>query len=1102
MIDQLITALNKEIEMSAEEIADTIWLALQMQEFQAESVSSNFPITKEDERGISQSEQETLPKAEPKTSELEETPNQPPEEQKAGIYPRNQQQTSKSLDLSFKVPDAPSLREPLILARALKPLMRRIPSGRELVLDEAATTQRIADEGLWIPVLKPTLEPWLDLELVVDEAISMQIWRHTIRELERLLKNYGIFRDVRVWGLITDENEQVQIRRGIGATAKNQTPRSPKELIDPSGRRLVFVVSDCVSPLWRNGGVTPVLELWAKQGSMAIVQMLPKWLWKRTALGRASEVRLRGLTPGVFNQKLIAKEVSLWDELEEETGVKVPVFTLEPDKVITWAQMLSGKGSIWTSGYVFKLDATLNKESGLFNLTHGDLSAEQRVQAFRVTASPMARKLAGLLASAPVISLPIVRLIRETLLKDSQQVHVAEVFLGGLLKPLSEINADINPDHVQYDFLDGVRELLVNSVPSIYVLDVVDKLSKYVANKLNWSLDKFAAVLRNPKQVEDSKIAEYIGYFATVTAQVLRCLGGEYAKFANEIEVVREYPQQVQEDTKYPYEARLIIVGEGGAGKTTLAKKIQNPDYQLEQDEISTEGTNVIRWSFLLENGREFRVNIWDFGGQEIYHATHQFFLTKRSLYALVVDTRKEDTDFYYWVNVVELLSENSPLLIIKNEKQERKREINERQLRGEFTNLKETLATNLATNRGLSEILNKIKHYISNLPHVGTELPKTWIKVGEALERDLRDYISLQEYLTICQENGFTTYEDKLQLSGYLHDLGVCLHFQEDDLLIKTVILKPTWGTDAVYKVLDNSQVIQNLGKFDRHDLANIWNEEKYLNMRAELLRLMMNFKLCYEIPSCPGTYIAPQLLNPNQPEYEWQENDNLLLRYEYEFMPKGILTRFIVEMHSWIEGQTCVWRSGVVLSKDQAQAEVIEYYRYHKGEIRIRVSGKRKRDLLVTVRHELDKIHSSYERLKYKILVPCNCQACKGNQTPHFYPLQVLYKFIDDKQTEIQCQNSFQMVNVRGLIDDVVFKQPSLTDSRRQHLKQRQDTLQRDWQLRSDKLNKLRLDYAIEVGTAIKFQLQQQIQSEETQLSHLERDLDEIEQNLRGSN
>ncbi|MBC1221966.1 leucine-rich repeat domain-containing protein, partial [Nostoc sp. UCD120] len=172
--------------------------------------------------------------------------------------------------------------------------------------------------------------------------------------------------------------------------------------------------------------------------------------------------------------------------------------------------------------------------------------------------------------------------------------------------------------------------------------------------------------------------------------------------------------QQLEQETDRLYEAKLIIVGEGGAGKTTLAKKIQDNKYTLQQDENTTEGIDVIQWKFLLDNNREFQVNIWDFGGQEIYHATHQFFLTKRSLYALVADTRKEDTDFYYWLNAVELLSGNSPLLIVKNEKQERKREIDERELRREFTNFKETLTTNLATDRGLPEILNKIKHYIT----------------------------------------------------------------------------------------------------------------------------------------------------------------------------------------------------------------------------------------------------------------------------------------------------------------------------------------------------------------------------------------------------
>ncbi|MEH1863713.1 MAG: COR domain-containing protein [Nostoc sp.] len=489
------------------------------------------------------------------------------------------------------------------------------------------------------------------------------------------------------------------------------------------------------------------------------------------------------------------------------------------------------------------------------------------------------------------------------------------------------------------------------------------------------------------------------------------------------IEAIRDYFRQLQaEGTDYLCEAKLLIIGEGGAGKTTLAKKIEDQNYQL-REEDSTKGIEVIRWDFPMKDGREFRVNIWDFGGQEIYHATHQFFLTKRSLYVLVADTRKEDTDFYYWLNVVELLSDNSPLLIIKNEKQNRHREINERELRGQFTNLKETLPTNLASNRGLEQVLEKIKHYVKSLPHIGSPLPKTWVRVREALESEARNHINLDEYLNICQQNGFTQRNDKLQLSSYLHDLGVCLHFQEDPLLNKTVILKPKWGTDAVYKVLDNEKVISNLGSFTWSDLANIWCEDEYATMHDELLRLMINFKLCYEIPRSQGKYIAPQLLSANQPLYGWNQTDNLILRYEYDFMPKGIITQFIVAMNELMNEQQCVWKSGVVLSKDQTKAEVIEYY--GKREIKIRVSGRHKRDLMTIVTHELDKIHDSYKRLKYNKLIPCNCVTCKDNQEPHFYLFEELRQFIADKQDEIQCRKKpYKMVNVLGLIDDVMDK------------------------------------------------------------------------------
>jgi Leucine-rich repeat (LRR) protein len=171
-------------------------------------------------------------------------------------------------------------------------------------------------------------------------------------------------------------------------------------------------------------------------------------------------------------------------------------------------------------------------------------------------------------------------------------------------------------------------------------------------------------------------------------------------------EEVRNYFRQIQKAGKdYLYEAKLLIVGEPGAGKTTLARKIEDEDYQLREDEESTKGIYVVEWHFSMYGGQDFRVNIWDFGGQEIYHSTHQFFLTKRSLYALVADDRKEDTDFNYWLNVVDLLSDESPILIVKNEKQDRHREINETALRGQFGNIRGFIATNLATNRGLVDL-------------------------------------------------------------------------------------------------------------------------------------------------------------------------------------------------------------------------------------------------------------------------------------------------------------------------------------------------------------------------------------------------------------
>ena len=508
--------------------------------------------------------------------------------------------------------------------------------------------------------------------------------------------------------------------------------------------------------------------------------------------------------------------------------------------------------------------------------------------------------------------------------------------------------------------------------------------------------------------------------------------------------VVRDYyRQRLEESTDYIYEAKLIIIGEGGAGKTSLANKLIDSKYELKLEgssipEKSTEGIDILRFDFPHASGNAFRINIWDFGGQEVYRETHQFFLTKRSLYLLVADTRQDNTDFNYWLEVVELLSEASPTLIVKNEKQDRLCQVNENQLRGRFSNLEKILPTNLASpnNRGLAEILDAVKHHIGQLPHIGQPLPKTWVRVREALEADPHNYITQSEFLALCDTHGFKRREDKLQLSGYLHDLGVCLHFQDSPILKNWIILKPEWGTTAVYKVLDTPKVQQNFGYFIHDDLAEIWADDQYSDMRDELLQLMMRFKLCYEIPHRPRTYIAPQLLSPNQPKYAWGNTENLILRYHYDFMPKGMLTRFIVETHRLIE-RDLVWKDGVILTDSNARAEVIEAY--YKNEILIRISGKLKKPLREKIRYEFDKIHASYNkpedppenhRLRYQEFIPCNCSVCKGSQAPHSYDLKRLEERLKNDRQKIECDISYEMVNVRNLIDDAVgqidFNQP----------------------------------------------------------------------------
>nr|ABD75797.1 hypothetical protein [uncultured bacterium] len=501
-------------------------------------------------------------------------------------------------------------------------------------------------------------------------------------------------------------------------------------------------------------------------------------------------------------------------------------------------------------------------------------------------------------------------------------------------------------------------------------------------------------------------------------------------------EAIKNYFTQMEEQEEdYLFEAKMLIVGEPGAGKTTLAWKMQDAECALPKEEETTRGIEVKPYYFPLQPqdfaafphqeklvDHNFRLNLWDFGGQEIYKATHRFFLSKRSLYTLVADSRNEDADFNYWLHIVEMFGGDSPLLIVLNEKHQRKRNLDASAMRARFDNISQVLDVDFAEadNSRLKKLQQAIKYYVSQLPNIGNPVPAKWTVVREALEQDERATITLQDYLTICKNTGIAKPQDALVLSQYFHDIGVFLHFQEDDLLNRTIFLKPNWATNAVYKILDHPLLNQQQGRFNKDDAHTIWCEEEYALLCNELLRLMQKFFLTYEIDHS-GEYIVPERLPAAQPDYPWNDQDNLVLRYAYDlFMPRGILSQFIVSMHRYIRNHDYVWLRGVVLERDKTIAEVLESY--DARTIKIRISGPQRRDFMTLITEQLDQINGQYERMVVDKLIPCNCAECQASSNAYFFEYKKLKRRIEKGRQEIECEHSFDMVNVRSLIDDVI--------------------------------------------------------------------------------
>ncbi|NJO50334.1 MAG: GTP-binding protein, partial [Leptolyngbyaceae cyanobacterium RM2_2_4] len=217
------------------------------------------------------------------------------------------------------------------------------------------------------------------------------------------------------------------------------------------------------------------------------------------------------------------------------------------------------------------------------------------------------------------------------------------------------------------------------------------------------------------------------------------------------VEDIFNYCHQLRSGKVRPLnEAKLLLVGQGSVGKTSLIKRLI--DNQFDRHQPQTDGLNVRTWNVHV-NSKDVRLNVWDFGGQEIYHATHQFFLTKRSLYLLVCNCRtsEDENRIEYWLKLIESFGGESPVIIIGNKNDEQPLDINRKALREKYPNIKAILETSCQTSDGIDDLRAAIVREVGLLSDVYNLLPLSWFEVKEQLEAMDRDFISYSEYIGIC---------------------------------------------------------------------------------------------------------------------------------------------------------------------------------------------------------------------------------------------------------------------------------------------------------------------------------------------------------------
>ncbi len=461
-------------------------------------------------------------------------------------------------------------------------------------------------------------------------------------------------------------------------------------------------------------------------------------------------------------------------------------------------------------------------------------------------------------------------------------------------------------------------------------------------------------------------------------------------------------------------EIRVIIIGDGKIGKTTLKKRLLGQ--AVSATEGQTDGIDIEIWQPVDLNGIKLR--LWDFGGQEIQHSVHKLFLQDNCIYLLVLDKRKDQQysqDIVYWMDHIRSFGGNSPVLIVENcidtlldmTKQYSAQDIEEIiTINPEIENYYkkpdkpiDIVGVSALHNINIDALKHKLFSYVEEENNKGQYF-KDWLNAKDTVEANITggtehiglsktNYISKETFDLVCYESGVTSASSHDVLLGVMVNLGVVFYYKSNHS--SWLILNPEWATVAMYSIILDPIIKKNNGRLTKDEIEALmvenenktfFSKKKYQYSVEEItyiLSLMRDYELCYT--SDDEEYFFPLGFNNNyRSNFKSRYPDYLCNIYEYKSLPKSLWYQLLTRLQKR-RIITQYWQTGIEVSMNGYNG-LVEFTSLKENRINIYTEDNDEgKDLRELIRLELQFVNEEFTNIGVTEEVLINGQDIKYN-------------------------------------------------------------------------------------------------------------------------